>query len=60
MDPHQPAHPLSLVKIHAVHLQTILQVEKLIANITESDQTGLDPCWSQTHYVSFAMARLKK
>jgi hypothetical protein len=62
MDPHQPAHPLSLIRIHAVHLQTILQVEKLIANIMDPDQTaqaGLDPCWSQTHYVGFAMARLK-
>jgi hypothetical protein len=21
-------------------------------------QSGLDPCWSQTHYVGFVMARL--
>jgi hypothetical protein len=21
-------------------------------------QAGLDPCWSQTHYVGFVMARL--
>jgi hypothetical protein len=22
-------------------------------------QAGLDPCWSQTHYVGFVMTRLK-
>jgi hypothetical protein len=43
MDPDQPAHPRSLIRIHAVRLQTLLQVEKLIAN------------WSQTHYVGFVM-----
>jgi hypothetical protein len=38
MDPDQPAHPRSLIRIHAVRLQTLLQVEKLIAN---SVQAGL-------------------
>jgi hypothetical protein len=32
MDPEQPAHPHSLIRIHAVRLQTLFQVEKLIAN----------------------------
>jgi hypothetical protein len=50
----------SLIRIHAVRLPTLLQVEKLIANSMDADaQAGLDPCWSQTHYVGFVMARLK-
>jgi hypothetical protein len=32
MDPDQPAHPRSLIRIHAVRLPTLLQVEKLKAN----------------------------
>jgi hypothetical protein len=55
MDPDQPAHPR---RIHAVRLQTLLQVEKLIANSMDPDQTGLGPCWSQTHYVGFVVTRL--
>jgi hypothetical protein len=39
MDQDQPAHPHSLIRIHAVHLQTLLQEEKLIANIMDPDQT---------------------
>jgi hypothetical protein len=31
MDPDQPEHLRSLIRIHAVRLQTLLQVEKLIA-----------------------------
>jgi hypothetical protein len=64
MDPDQPAHPRSLIRINAVRLQTLLQVEKLITNSMDPDQTarnvqaGLDPCWSQTHYVGFVMTRL--
>jgi hypothetical protein len=59
----QPAHPRSLIRIHAVRLPTLFQVEKLIAYIMDPDQTadaqaGLDPCWSQTHYVGFVMTRL--
>jgi hypothetical protein len=38
MDPDLPAHPRSLIKIHAVRLQTLLQVEKLIANSMDPDQ----------------------
>jgi hypothetical protein len=56
MDPDQPAHPRSLIGNHAVRLQTLLQVQKLIANSMDPDQTaqaGLDPCWSQMHYVGF-------
>jgi hypothetical protein len=40
MDPDQPAHPHSLIWIHAVRLQTLLQVEKLIANSMDADQTA--------------------
>jgi hypothetical protein len=62
MDPDQPAHPRSLIRIHAIRLQTLLQVEKLIANSMDPDQkyaqACLDPCWSQTHYVGFVVARL--
>jgi hypothetical protein len=52
MDPDQPAHPRSLIRIHAVRLPTLLQVEKLIAN---SGCAG----WSQTHYVGFFVTLLK-
>jgi hypothetical protein len=38
MDPDQPAHLRSLIRIHAVRLQTLLQVEKLIANSMDPDQ----------------------
>jgi hypothetical protein len=40
MDPDQPAHPRSLIRIHAVCLQTLLQVEKLIVNSMDPDQTA--------------------
>jgi hypothetical protein len=40
MDPYQPAHPRSLIGIHAVRLPTLLQVEKIIANSMDSDQTA--------------------
>jgi hypothetical protein len=36
MDPDQPAH----LRIHAVRLQTLEQVEKLIANSMDPDQTA--------------------
>jgi hypothetical protein len=39
MDPDQPAHPRSLIRIHAVRLPTHLQVDKLIANSMDPDQT---------------------
>jgi hypothetical protein len=59
MDPDQPAHPRSLIRIHAVRLQTLLQVEKLTANSMDPDQSArLDSCWSQTHYVGFVVTRL--
>jgi hypothetical protein len=58
MDPDQSAHPRSLIRIHAVRLQTLLQVEKMIANSADA-QAGLDPCWSQTHNVGFVVTRLK-
>jgi hypothetical protein len=40
MDPDQPAHPRSLIRIDAVRLPTLLQVEKLIANSMDPDQTA--------------------
>jgi hypothetical protein len=40
MDPDQPAHPRSLIRINAVRLLTLLQVEKLIANSMDPDQTA--------------------
>jgi hypothetical protein len=54
MDPDQPAHPRSLIRIHAVCLPTLLQVAKLKANSMDPDQTAQ----MQTHYVGFVMARL--
>jgi hypothetical protein len=39
MDPDQPAQARSLIRIHAVRLPTLLQVEKLIANSMDPDQT---------------------
>jgi hypothetical protein len=49
------------LRIHAVRLQTLLQVEKLIANSMlirlHGCAGGLDACWLQTHYVCFVMAR---
>jgi hypothetical protein len=50
MNPDQPVHPRSLIRIHAVRLQTLLQVEKLIAN-------SMDP--DETHYVGFVVTRFK-
>jgi hypothetical protein len=40
MDPDKPARPRSLIRIHAVRLQTVLQVEKLMANSMNPDQTA--------------------
>jgi hypothetical protein len=39
MDPDQPAYLRSLIRIHAVPLQTLLQVDTLIANSMDPDQT---------------------
>jgi hypothetical protein len=39
MDPDQPARPRSLIRILAVRLQTLLQVEKQIANSMDPDQS---------------------
>jgi hypothetical protein len=38
MDRDQPVHPRSLIRIHAVWLPTLLQVEKLIENSMDPDQ----------------------
>jgi hypothetical protein len=40
MNPDQPANPCSLIWIHDVRLQTLLQVEKVIANSMDPDQTA--------------------
>jgi hypothetical protein len=40
MDQDQPVHPHSLIKINAIRLPTLLQVEKLIANSMDADQTA--------------------
>jgi hypothetical protein len=40
MDPDQPAHSRSLIRIHAVRLSTLLQVENLTANSMDPDQTA--------------------
>jgi hypothetical protein len=56
MDPDQPAHPRSLIRIHAVRLPTLLQVKKLKANnmdVYGQKLPGLhiDNCLSlKTHY----------
>jgi hypothetical protein len=64
MDSDKPAHPHSLIRIHAVLLQTLLQVEKLIANNMDFDQTAQRRrlIWihtgRKTHYDGFVMAWL--
>jgi hypothetical protein len=40
MNPDQPGHSRSLIRIHAVRLPTLLQVEKLIATSMDPDQTA--------------------
>jgi hypothetical protein len=40
MDPDQPAHQRSLIRIHAVRLPSLLQVKKLTANIMDPDLTA--------------------
>jgi hypothetical protein len=40
MDPEQPAHMRSLVRIHAVRLPTLLQVAKITANSLDPDKTA--------------------
>jgi hypothetical protein len=40
MNPDKPAHLRSLIRIHGVRLPTLLQVEKLIANSMDPDQTA--------------------
>jgi hypothetical protein len=40
MDPDQHAHLRSLIRIHAVRLQTLFQVEKLKGNSMDPDQTA--------------------
>jgi hypothetical protein len=49
----QNQHNGFATRIHAVRLQTLLQVEKLIANSMDPDQTA------RMHYVGFVMTRLK-
>jgi hypothetical protein len=53
MDPDQPAHPLSLIRIHAVSEQHGSWSDCADA------QAGRDQCWSQTHNVGFVVTQLK-
>jgi hypothetical protein len=46
-------HPRSLIRIHAVRLQTLLQVVKLIANSMVPNKTA------RMHYAGFVVTRLK-
>jgi hypothetical protein len=61
IDPDQPAHPRNLIRIHAVRLPTLLQVEKLKANSMIPDQM-CRLVWihagRKTHYVGFVVTRL--
>jgi hypothetical protein len=56
MHPDQPVYPRSLIRIHAVRLQTLLQVVKLIANSMNHDQTA-NGCagWSGSMLVANAL-----
>jgi hypothetical protein len=54
LDPDQPAHSDSM-RIHAVHFKNPVTSRKMKVN---SAQTGLDACWSKTHYVAIFIARL--
>jgi hypothetical protein len=45
MDPDQPGHPRSLIRIHAVRLPTLLQVQKLTANSMDPDHSILIYTW---------------
>jgi hypothetical protein len=65
MNPDQPAHLHSLIRIHALfYLTNPIQVEKPIANSMDPDQTAriCMLVWihagRKTHYVGFVMARL--
>jgi hypothetical protein len=58
MDPDQPAHPRSLVKIHAVRLPTLLQVEKLnaahmINEVKQSEAYIYVDVSSDVHYFTY-------
>jgi hypothetical protein len=63
MDSDQPAHPRSLIRIHAVRYQFLYflgfvsEQHGSWSDCTDA-QVGLDPCWSQTHYVGFVVTRL--
>jgi hypothetical protein len=54
-DPDQPAHPRSLIRIHAVRLPTLLQGEKLIANSMDPDQTTRCASWSGSMLLANAL-----
>jgi hypothetical protein len=57
MDLDQPELPRSLIRIHAVSLPTLLQVEKLIANSMDPDHVRLRGCagWSWSTLVANAL-----
>jgi hypothetical protein len=58
IDPDQPAHPRSLVRIHAVRLETLLQEEKLTANSIDPDQTARIHAGRKRITLVFFMTRL--
>jgi hypothetical protein len=58
-------HPCSLIRIHAVRyhsFSTCYRVCKrtawILIRLRGCAGCGLDPCWSQTHYVGFVVTRL--
>ena len=65
MDPDQPAHPRSLVRIHAIRFKTLWGLTKLLANSMDPDQTARMRrlFWihsgRKAHYVGFATVLLK-
>ena len=64
MDPDQPAHPRSLVRIHAIRFKTLWGLTKLLANSMDPDQTARMRrlFWihsgRKAHYVGFATVLL--
>jgi hypothetical protein len=58
MDPDQPAHLRSLIRVHAVPLQTLLQVEKLKETAWILIRLRGKADCAETRYVGFVMTRL--
>jgi hypothetical protein len=54
MDPDQPAYPHSLIRV----CHTVCSEQHGSWSDCADAKAGLDPCWSQTNFVGFVMARL--